>query len=299
MNPGRMLRAGLLIGATIAAAGLLAPLVGLVSPSTPPERLRIGILPDQAPNILRTRFDPLLQYLSQRVGLPCELVIPGDYAGLVKMFDEGDIAMAYIGGLTFVQAEAQAGAVPLVMRDSDLEFRSAFLVRADNPAQSLADIKGARLAFGSRLSTSGHLMPRHFMERNGMHPEDWFSEVRYSGSHDTTGYWVRDGEADVGVANAAIIDAMFADGRLNHRDVRVLLRTPPFADNVWAVRPDLPDELRIRIRDAFLALSPIDPRQAALLHGLGAGAFLPALTTDFIQLRQTAAELSMLDRPGP
>lgn len=295
MSLNRRLRAGLLASGIILAATLLVAVVLAFPKKAPPARLRIGVLPDEAPEVLRARFTPLLEYLSDSLGLPYDLVIPEDYAALVTQFEDGDIDLGYFGGLTFVQVEARVGAVPLVLRDTDLNFQSSFLVRADNPAKSLADLKGARFAFGSRLSTSGHLMPRFFMQRDGLRPEDWFSDIRYSGAHDATAYWIRDGKADVGVANAAIIDSMFADGRLDHGAVRILMRTPPYADYVWAVQADTPDTLRVGIRDAFLALSPLVPEQAEILERVTAGAFLPALSTDFISLREIVAELSLLD----
>lgn len=291
---GRRLRLALLAGGLVAVGTILVAVFPVTPGDPAPTRLRIGVVPDETPDILRQRFDPLVEYLSRSLGVPCELVIPADYAALGTRFADGDIDIAHFGGLTFVQAEARNGAVPLVLRDTDLDFQSYFLVRTDNPARSLAELKGARFAFGSRLSTSGHLMPRFFMERDGLRPEDWFSDVSYGGTHDGTAYRIRDGEADVGVANAAIIDSMFADGRLDRGSVRILMRTPPFADYVWAVQPDMPDPLRNRIHDAFLALSPILPEQAAILHRLGAGGFLPALFTDFIRLRQIAVDLSLL-----
>lgn len=297
MNLDRGLRTGLLAAGLIAAA--LAAVAVLGGPrETSIGRLRIGVLPDEAPEILRARFAPLVHYLSDSIGLPCELVVPEDYAALVRQFADGEIGLAYFGGLTFVQAEAGAGAIPLVTRDRDLDFRSYFLVRAGNPAKSLADLKGARFAFGSSLSTSGHLMPRFFMQRDGLNPEEWFSEVRYSGAHDQTAYWVRDGDVDVGVANGLIVDAMFADGRLDRGAIRILQRTLPYTDYVWAVQPDIPDEVRTRLRDAFLALTRGRPDHAGILGRLGAGAFLPALSSDFVRLRQIAAELSLLDRAG-
>lgn len=294
----RRLPVGLLAVGIIAGGALLVAVLWDGPRDIAPERLRVGILPGEESEILRDRFTPLVQYLSHSIGLPCDLVIPPDYDALVRQFADGEIDLAYFGGLTFVRAEARAQASLLVVRRRDLEFRSYVLVRADYPAKSPTELKGTRFAFGSRLSTSGHLMPRFFMQRDGIEPEEWFSEVRYSGAHDVTAYWVRDGQVDAGVADAAIIDAMISDGRLGRGALRILERTPPYTDNVWAHRPDMPDNLRNRLRDAFLALDPRQADHRTILDALDADAFLPALTTDFQRLRQIARELSLLDRDG-
>ncbi len=277
--------------AAIAVSGAVAVLLaGLLAwPwQRPVERLRVGVLPDETAERLRHNYEPLLARISAATGIPCELIIPADYGDLVDRFARHEVDLAYFGGVSFLLAQHRAGALPLVVRDIDLSFRSYILVRADHPAQSLAELKGARFAFGSALSTSGHLMPRHFMEHRDIEPESWFAEVRYSGAHDRTAQWVRDGVVDAGAANANIIEAMFAQGALNRSDLRILERTPPYADYVWAIQPGIPDEIRFAIRDAFLELSATKAEHQGVLRRLGAGSFLPALTTDFADLRRIA-----------
>lgn len=285
---------GWLIACAAVAALAVAGYLGMPS-DAPADRVRVGILPDQSREILEARYQPIMQRLSDTLGMPFELVIADDYEGLVQLFVAGDVDLAYFGGLTFLRAEEKAGARPLVMRSNDLNFHSYFLVRADETASSLGEMKGRKLAFGSNLSTSGHLMPRFFMERDGFQPEVWFSQVAFSGAHDKTAYWVRDGIADIGIANSAIVDRMFESGRLDPKSVRVLGKTPPYADYVWAAQPGMPDEISARIRDIFLSLSPAQPEDLAILTSLEAESFLPALTTDYAQLRIVAARLSLLD----
>lgn len=271
------------VAAMLLLAGLLA-----VSWQNPVERLRVGVLPDESPEMLRHHYEPLLARISAATGIPSELIIPADYGDLVDRFARREVDLAYFGGVSFLVAQHRAGAMPLVVRDIDLSFRSYILVRPDYPALSMAELKGARFAFGSALSTSGHLMPRHFMESRDIEPESWFAEIRYSGAHDRTAEWVRDGVVDAGAANAAIVEAMFAQGTLKRSDLRIVERTPPYADYVWAIQPDIPDETRFAIRDAFLMLSAAQPEHQKILRRLGAGSFLPALATDFADLRRIA-----------
>lgn len=268
------------------------------SPSVELTTLRVGVLPDQSADALRERYAPLLTHLSDELGRPCDLVIPGSYEELERIFQSGEIDIAYLGGLTFVRAERAGRAIPLVMRDVDTRFTTYFLVRADDPAADLADFAGKTLAFGSRLSTSGHLMPRTFLDEREIEPESFFAEVLYSGAHDKTAINVRDGVADLGAANAHIIDTMYADGRLARNEVRILWETPPYAGYVWAVRPELSVEARQKIRDAFLSLSPTEPAHVHILDRLRAGAFLPVIPADFEPLTSVAEDLELLGDTG-
>ena len=258
------------------------------------EVLRIGILPDEGDDELRERYVPLLEFLSRASELPCKLVIPNNYAELVRQFGEGQIDLAYFGGVTFVNARSQHGAVPLVMRDVDSNFTSVFMV-ADENFKDLEGLQGKRFSFGSRLSTSGHLMPRHFLHtERSIDPEKYFGSIEFSGKHDLTAYRVRDGEVDAGVANAEIVRKMFADGRLQPGDIRIIWTTPPFPDYVWAVHPRIHPVTREKIQQAFLQLSTDNPHETAILSRMGTAGFYPASVNDFSMLRQIMARGGVL-----
>ncbi len=280
---------------------VLAPLLIYVAlehdsePSYRPSLLRIGVLPDESEAMLRQHYEPLLDYLSRATGLQTQLVLPKNYNELIKMFAQHKIDLAYFGGLTFVQANTYHNAEPLVMREVDTHFTSWIFARGDTTLTNLQDYSGRSFSFGSRLSTSGHLMPRHFLEQeHKIEAEKFFTEVHYSGAHDQTAYRVRSGEVDLGAANSRIIKQMIHDGRLKDNDLRVLWQTPPYPDYVWAVDPHLAQPLKQQLRDAFLALHPDDPAQAQLLKQLGARIFLPAASGDFISLRKIAKRLKLL-----
>ena len=101
--------------------GLAFQLFACSGPAQGPsnETLYIGILPDESEKALRERYTPLLEFLSEETGLRCELIVPNSYEQLVRLFGEGQIDLAYFGGVTFLKADSEHGAVPLVMRDVD------------------------------------------------------------------------------------------------------------------------------------------------------------------------------------
>ena len=279
----------------VAAGIIIIAAIDWTEEAENPVLLRIGVLPDQTSEELAARYGPLLVHLAHETGLPCELKIPGNYDELLQMFDRSEIELAYFGGLTFLKALKSNGAIPIAMRGVDARFRSYFLVAAADPAKSIEDMGGGTLAFGSRLSTSGHLMPRYFLARMGIEPETYFGNIVYSGSHDATAYLVRDGDAGLGAANAEIIERMFKDGRLNRNKVRVLWRTPPYPNYTWAIRGEISGDIRQKVQDAFLALSPGTANHAEILRNLGAESFVPASINDFIPLRNIAEAQGLLD----
>ena len=128
-----------------------------------PSIVRLGVVPDQSADKLRHRYAPLIEYLVKTTGQNIELVIASSYSHLLQLFENREIDLANFGGLGFVQAHTFYNAEPLVMREIDTRFTSWFMVQAGNDTASITAMQGKRFSFGSRLSTSGHVMPRHFM----------------------------------------------------------------------------------------------------------------------------------------
>jgi phosphonate transport system substrate-binding protein len=230
------------------------------------EVLRIGVLPDQSPKVLRKRFAPVLSYLAENLQLRCELIVPESYSDLLELFHEQKVDLVYLGGYSYVKAQQKDHAIPLVMRRVDTRFTSLFIVNANSPVQTLDDLENKSIAFGSSLSTSGHLMPRYFLQQKNITPESFFSEVRYSGAHDRTAYWVRDGVVDVG----------------------------PYADYVWAIHPRFAESFHSKIRDAFLQLSPDNVDHTIILQNLNAIGYVPADPDYFVVLASIAREIEAL-----
>jgi phosphonate transport system substrate-binding protein len=256
--------------------------------------LRIGILPDEGEQTLRKRYIPLFDFLSQETGRPYELFMPNSYDELVRVFGEGQVDLAYFGGATFLKANSEYDAMPLVMRDVDSRFTSTLVVAGEG-FKNFEELQCKRFGFGSKLSTSGHLMPRHFLQlERGVTPEKYFHSIRYSGKHDRTAYWVRDGEVDAGFVNSEIIRGMFADGRLQAGDIRALWTTPPFADYVWATHPRVHPVDREKLQRAFLLLSADNPQHKIILSNISAAGFYPASISDFSRLQQIMTDLGVL-----
>ncbi|MDO9321846.1 MAG: putative selenate ABC transporter substrate-binding protein, partial [Pseudomonas sp.] len=233
-------------------------------------------------------------YLEQQLGMPVEFVPVSDYAAVVEALAADRLDMAWLGGFTFVQTRLKTGnAIPLVQREQDEKFTSKYITA--NPAvKSLQDLKGKTFAFGSVSSTSGSLMPRYFMLKDGINPEQFFSRVAYSGAHDATVAWVQAGKVDGGVLNASVWDKLVAAGKVDTSKVVVLGTTPPFYDYNWTVRGNLDPVLIKKIEAAFLALDPAKPADKAILDLQAATRFIPTKAENYTGIEEAARAAGLL-----
>jgi phosphonate transport system substrate-binding protein len=274
------------------AAGLALSLSCALSQAA--DVLRVSAIPDEAPTELQRKFKPLGAYLEQQLGMKVEFVPVSDYAAVVEALASDRLDMAWLGGFTFVQTRLKTGnAIPLVQREQDEKFTSKYITA--NPAvKSLQDLKGKTFAFGSVSSTSGSLMPRFFMLKDGIKPEEFFSRVAYSGAHDATVAWVQAGKVDGGVLNASVWDKLVAAGKVDTSKVVVLGTTPPYYDYNWTVRGNLDPALTAKIKAAFLALDPAKPADKAILDLQAATRFIPTKAENYTGIEEAARAAGLL-----
>jgi len=205
------------------------------------------------------------------------------------------IDLAWLGGFTFVQARLRTGdAIPIVQRAEDEKFTSRFIAGADSGIDGLADLKGKTFAFGSPSSTSGHLMPRHFLQQAGIDPERDFKRIAFSGAHDVTAAFVESGRVDAGVLNASVWDRLVEQKKVDPAKVKVVSTTPPYFDYNWTVRGDLDPTHIKKLTDAFLKLDPANPADKELLDLQRASRFIPTRPENYQGIEAAARSAGLL-----
>lgn len=251
-----------------------------------PETLIITAIPDDGDaDRMRENFGALAKYLGDAVGLPIEYMHVENYAASVTALATGRAHIAWLGAVTIAQARMLMGDGVTILgcRDIDKGFVSYFIANPDTRLATVNDLKALAtqahdkswtFTFGSKSSTSGHMMPRKFfMDQTGTAPENVFRTVAYSGSHDVVMQMVADGTHDVGALNYASWDKASDDLKAR---APIIYKTPPYTNYAVAARADLGPELLQKLRTALLALDTGNPDGAKVLQYLKAGQFVEA-----------------------
>jgi phosphonate transport system substrate-binding protein len=273
---------------------------GPPEPEAETATLYFTAIPDQNTTELIEKFKPFSAELSRRLGVPVEYVPARDYQAAVEMFKNGDVGLAWFGGLTGVQARsAVPGARAIAQGDADPHYYSYFIANASTglaPSEELpTEIGKYRFTFGSESSTSGRLMPEFFIRENtGKSPAEFFAEpVGFSGSHDKTAELVASGQYPVGVINYKVYDRRVAEGTTDPDEVVVIWTTPEYADYNWTAHPNLETLFGAgftdRLQEALVGID--DP---SLLAALPRDRLIPASNEEFEGIRKVAEELDMV-----
>lgn len=271
------------------------------APTALPATLRVGLIPNVAPEEQRATYAPFGEDLGRRLGVEVELFVAPNYAGVVTALSAGKLDVAYLGGLTYAQAERQVELTPLVTEvdrgTGTPRYLSAVVVPGASAARSTEDVVAARgrFAFGDPSSTSGSLYPRLMVEAAGARCSATqlescppLSSVRFTGGHDATALAVAGGRVDAGGLELRVLERLQAKGAVEPGALRVV-QTREVMGYPWVGRTALGPEALDRVRQAFLDLD--DP---ALLDLLRAQDYVTVQPADYDEVRREAARLGLL-----
>lgn len=265
-----------------------------------PTTLRVGLIPNQSPDKVRAQYEPFRVYLEHQLGTPVQVFVATDYAGTVEALLNNRLDIAYLGGLTYVQARARGQVHPMVTEIDRIthtpKYTSAIVTRVDSPVQSLTDLRGRRFAFGDIGSTSGSLYPRIMLEQAGFkfgddpkQPPAGIKDVVYTGGHDATALAVQNGTVDAGGLEERILLRLEDAGTVDRGKIRLLERSAGIEGYPWVIRDRIDRDVEAKIVQAFLAIK--DPQ---LLNLLRAEGYVRVSDPDYAYIRQEAKHFGLV-----
>ncbi|HEV2088453.1 MAG TPA: PhnD/SsuA/transferrin family substrate-binding protein [Cryptosporangiaceae bacterium] len=103
-----------------------------------------------------------------------DFVLFSNYGRQVDALVAGTIDIAWNTNLAWVRTVLQTGGAcrALAMRDIDLEFATVLVARPGSGLHGITDLKGRRLALGSRDSAQAAILPVHYLRRAGLTDAD-------------------------------------------------------------------------------------------------------------------------------
>lgn len=260
-----------------ACLSLLLCLVSIF-PVQASEALKFGVLNQHPVTITAQIWNPILQYVSQRTGVPLALAMGRTAPETTRRTLAGEYDFAYTNHL-FTPERQQLG-FRVIARLNRPTISSQIVVAIDSPLQTLDDLEGKRVAFPSREAFVGYHVPHQALKQSGIGVT-----ARFAGNQEGAMQQLAAGAVDAAAVNDRVMDA-FAS-RLGFR-YRVLWRSEPYPDLAVMVHPRLPADLVEQIRSTLVGMHE-EPAGRSALESANAIAknpqplaFVPATDADYI-----------------
>ncbi|MBN2332752.1 MAG: phosphate/phosphite/phosphonate ABC transporter substrate-binding protein [Deltaproteobacteria bacterium] len=246
--------------------------------------LQIGLLPEQNIFSQKKRYEPLAAYISRQAGVTVNLKILSRYGNIIDNFISGDLDGAFFGSFTGALAIRKLGVEPLARpeyNDGTSTYYGMIFTRKDSGIQSARDMKGKRFAFVDMVTTAGWLLPLHYFQEHGIDDyRSWFGETYFAGTHEDAIYDVLNGKADVGAAKNQVFYRLARKNPALTEELTILMTSPEVPANGLAVRHDLDETLKKRLKDVLIHMD-LSEEGKRVLQSLGVQRFIETTVQDY------------------
>lgn len=244
-----------------------------------PRPLRFSVAAVESPRDTYAAYARLFARVGAQLGTDVEFVQRRTYREVNELLLTGglDAALVCTGGYLELKraAPGRVEVVAVPVAHGTPTYEALVIVPMDDPARTLADLRGRRFAYTDDLSFSGHAYVVRMLRDAHEDPTRFFGSTLYTQNHDRSIRAVASGVVDGAAVHSLVYARLLQDDPALARQVRVLHRSAPFGGMPVVASPRLDRETRERLQAVLLRLAA-DPEAAAALATVGIERFAPA-----------------------
>ncbi len=210
-------------------------------------------------------------------GTPIDFVLYSNYERQVDELLAGHIDIAWNTNVAWIRTLRQSDgrARALATRDTDQVFKTLVIGLSGSGMTGLGDLKGRRVALGSRDSGQARILPMHFLSRAGLSAADMDLVIFDSdvGKHGDTGRSdldalraVLDDEADVAAVGVNTWEALTAAGDETVSDLEVVWESEVYNHCNFSTLDTLEPEVTEAWVTTLLAMDWENPEHRRILE---------------------------------
>lgn len=245
-----------------------------------------------------------LQAHFKRHGIELDWVLYADYDALVKAFVRREIDLSWNSPLAYVKIQHHLNdpCQVVAMRDVDVDFTTQFITHPASGITTVQDLKGKRLALGSRSSMQAGLLAVYFLQQLGFDPARDCAACTYyderpsgarSDERDVVERVLRR-EYDAGAVSQRTLDTLRAEGTLTSESLNLVWSSPGYGHCCFTAHSDMDPAVVQQLTQAFVTITDQDTAGKAVLEGEACSAFVPGTPTGWETLAKAAEQAGLL-----
>ena len=211
--------------------------------------------------------DELENFLSEKMKRVVEITIPTSQASVTESFRTGKIDVGYLSPTDAARNLELGTASVLLARTENgkAHYQSIWVCKKEKEYSSVSDLKGKPVAFASRSSEPGYLIPAWDLANKkligpGVSLTDYFAQVLYCNGDASAAGKVLSGEAEAAaIAGYTLQGGTGALSEGQRTQLRIFQEQGPVATGVLCVRSSLSSTDRKLLKEAFLSINADNP----------------------------------------
>ncbi|HXG85641.1 MAG TPA: phosphate/phosphite/phosphonate ABC transporter substrate-binding protein [Pyrinomonadaceae bacterium] len=225
------------------------------------QKLVVALKPDKNPDQMIGERESLQKFLGEKLGRPVEVIIPLSAAVINEGFANGTIDVGYLSATDLINAK-EAELMLVGELNGQTTYKSYWLALKEKPYEKIEDLRGKPIAFASKTSTSGFIIPLWDLRRKNLvsdknDPEEFFGKgnVFYGTGYVSAVERVLSGDAEAAAVSYYVLDE---DKHLSAEQRERLKKVAEQGDvptHIIAVRKTLSDAEKANLKRAVLTLN--------------------------------------------
>lgn len=256
------------------------------------EPIRFGITSTESSQNQSDQWQPLLDDMSEALGVEVEPFFATDYAAVIQAMRFDKIDLAWYGNKSAMEAVDRAGGeifAQTVSTNGDQGYWGLMIVNKDSPYDSVDDIleHANELTFGNGdpNSTSGFLVPGYYIfAKNNIDPKTAFNRTLNS-NHETNALTVANGQVDVATFSTDSMKRLEINHPEKAEKLKVIWKSPLIPSDPLVWRNDLDQETKNKLRDFVLNYGGT-PEQQKALEPMSWSGFVASDNDQLLPIRQ-------------
>lgn len=267
--------------------------------------VKLHFIPSIDAKVIEDNSKKFKEYLEKNTPYKYEVTIPQSFVAVVEAFGtkRADVAAINTFGYKLAHDKYKAEARLMVIRNGGSTYQSQFIARTDSKIKKLEDLKGKKIAFVDAASTSGYLLPLKTLKDRKIEPK----ETMFAQKHDNVVTMVYQGQVDAG-ATFYSEPSKDENGKSKLEDARRLVLTQypdvekvvsivslsePIPNDPIIFRHEMPEEMKKKIVDAFMAFVATPEGKSAFKTMYGVTALKIASDADYVPVLEMFKTLNV------
>ena len=215
-----------------------------------------GIGPSQSAIELAKRWTPIVQYLSEKSGVPLQFKTGKDIPTFQQQMRDGVYDFAFINPYHYLEFHKGEGYTAFA-REKDGKLFGVLVVKKDGPIQDVAQLSGQTLAFPTASALAATWLPLGMLKERGVQVS-----AQYVNSMDSVYRAVAKGLFPAGGGEMRTLGTLDPEIRNQLRILWTSEGLPPFT---FAAHPRVPKGVVAKVQKAMDEMDQ-NPSGLALLH---------------------------------
>jgi phosphate/phosphite/phosphonate ABC transporter binding protein len=283
----------------VAAAFFSLFMTGWISgPVSAVEPLRFGVVSLDAPSLALRKYQPLADYLSQKLGQPVDLVPQNTWNSMILSLASSRLDYGIMSTGAYAAARHHCDCVePLVKAElsSGLEGYHAIMITLDQgPVTALNELQERSVTVVGENSTGPHYLAINQLQKQGIMLPESGNTILFSDDIREAANALLTGKTDVLITWSWMDKPQnqgFGAGALSHIPedmqqklfpvMRLLWSSPPVPLPPHVVRINLADPVKNRLQEALLSLSEDNPELFMSIAEGNSVQYVSAIASDY------------------